>query len=169
MADYTKTAVGEIRNFLWSEAQDSGVLDRNDYIADNFIIPLNPIIPAQEVPEFNNLMSGKTYVVYDFEVNAYDPDFWICEENLILSVVCPSYNKSVEIINFLTDLFRRMDLTAKDLNGQLSETSPFKFHYFYINQVQSPAPVDEEGGNHISLVDISYKYSRLIGSDGRFI
>ena len=169
MADYKKTSISEIRDYLWNEIKDAGILNRDDYLADGFIIPLNPIIPAQEIPEFNNLIPGKTYIVYDYEINSYEPDFWMCDENLILSIVCPDYNKSVEILNFLLDLFRRMDLTAKDMNLQLSSSSPFKFHYFYINNMQSPAPFEQEGGNQVSLIDISYKYSRLIGSDGRFL
>lgn len=169
MADYTKTAVAEIRDYLWQELQDNNILNKNEYIADGFIYPLNPIIPAQQVPEFNNLMSGKPYIFYDFQVDSYSDDFWMCSENLILYVVCKDYGKSLEIINFLIDLFRRMDLTAKDLNLAKSNTSKFKYHYFYTNSVESPQPMEEEGGNQISVIDISYTYSREIGPDGRFL
>jgi hypothetical protein len=168
MADYTKTAVGEIRDFLWTQLKNNTLLNKNDYIADGFIQPLIPIIPAQQVPEFNNLISGKTYIVYDFQIGAYDSDYWICEENLILYIISPDYGKGVQIINFLIDLFRRMDDSAKDVNSSLI-SDLFKFHYFYINSAESPSPMEEEGGNQIATVDISYKYSREIGENGRFL
>jgi hypothetical protein len=168
MADYTKTAVGEVRAFLWENLKADNILNENEYIADGFIHPLVPIIPAQQVPEFNNLISGKPYIVYDFEVGAYDSDYWICEENLILYIISTDYGKSVQILNYLIDLFRRMDDTARDVNSSLNSDT-FKFHYFYVNRMESPLPMEEEGGNQISTADISYKYSRRIGSNGRFL
>lgn len=168
MADYTKTAVGEVRDFLWTNLKSANIFNEHEYIADGFTYPLIPIIPAQQVPEFNNLISGKPYIVYDFEIGAYDSDYWICEENLILYIISPDYGKGVQTINFLVDLFRRMDDSAKDVNAAtVSDT--FKFHYFYINKAESPSPMEEEGGNQISMVDISYKYSRRIGSNGRYL
>ena len=168
-ADYTKTAIGEVRDYLWKEIQETGILNKNDYIADGFSKPLIPIIPSQQIPEFNNLISGKPYIIYDFNVNTYDSDFWMCEETLQLSLVATSFSKIIELTNFLTDVFRRMDLTAKDINTSHDISSKFKFHYFYIQNIQSPDPVDEEGGNYMGYVDITYKYSRLIDQNGRFL
>lgn len=169
MADYTKTAVAEVRDFMWDSLKEDGILNKNDYIADGFTIPLNPIIPAQQVPEFNNLLSGKPYIVYDFEVREYDSDYWICEENLMLSIISPNYNKIVEISTYLIDLFRRMDDSAKDLNSFKETSSPFKYHFFYINSVESPVATEEEGGTFVGFVEVSFKYSRQIGPNGRFL
>lgn len=169
MVDYSKTAVAEIRDFIWSEIQEAGILNRNDYIADGFNKPLNPIIPVQQVPEFNNLMSGKTHIVYDFMVKTYSEDFWMCEEEMSLYIYSPDYSKILQITNFLLDTFRRMDLTAKDVNLSRANNSKFKYHYFYLDAAESPSPVDEEGGNHMGYVSIAYKYSREIGSDGKFL
>ena len=169
MADYTKTAIAEIRDFMWDSLQTDGILNKNDYIADGFPIPLVPIIPSQQVPEFNNLMSGKPYIVYDFEINDYNADYWICEETLMLSINSHNYNKIVEIITYLVDLFRRMDDAAKDMNSFKAESSPFKYHYFYINNAQSPSAAEEEGGLYTGFLDISFKYSREIMSNGRFL
>ncbi len=169
MADYTKTAVGEVRDFLWTNLKEDNILNKNDYIADGFIVPLIPIIPTQQVPEFNNLMSGKPYIVYDFEISQYTEDYWICEENIIFSIVSPDYGKIVQIMNYLVDLFRRMDDTAKNVNAGLADDSKFQFYYFYINNAVSPEAAEEEGGNQIGYIDVTYKYSRQIGSNGRFL
>ena len=167
--DYTKNAIAEIRDYLWKEIQSTKVLNKNDYIADGFSKPLVPIIPSQQIPEFNNLISGKPYIIYDFNINSYDSDFWMCEETLQLSIVSNSYGKVVELMNFLVDVFRRMDLTAKDVNANSGISSKFKFHYFYVQDAQSPDPVEEEGGNYVGYVDVTYKYSRFIDNNGRFL
>lgn len=167
--DYTKTATSEIRNYLWNEIKLAKILNPNDYIADGFKVPLNPIIPSQQIPEFNNLISGKPYIIYDFEINSYDSDFWMCEETLNFSIVSKDYGKVAEVINFFVDIFRRMDLTAKDVNENSGISSKFKFHYFYIQNAQSPDPVEEEGGNYVGYVDVTYKYSRQIGDKGRYL
>jgi len=53
-ADYTKVAVYDIRMAIWDELKNAGILDPNDYYPDGFTDPLIPIVPSQQVPEFNN-------------------------------------------------------------------------------------------------------------------
>ena len=169
MTDYNKTAIGEIRDFLWKNLKQDGILKESDYIADGFTRSLVPIIPTQQVPEFNNLMSGKTYIVYDFNIYSYGEDYWICEENASFMIVSSDYGKIVQIINYMVDLFRRMDDAAKDLNIEYMGNTPFKYHLFYIDGVEGPQPTEEEGGNMIGTVDVTFKYSREIGPNGRFL
>ena len=169
MTDYSLTAVSEIRNFLWENLQADKILNKNNYIADGFRKPLIPIIPTQQVPEFNNLLSGKTYIFYDYMINSYNEDYWKCNESIMLNIVSNDHAEINKIINYLVDLFRRMDDTAKDINSSASVSDLFKYYYFYINSVSSPEPFEEEGGNQIATVDISYQYSRQIGNNGRFV
>ena len=167
--NYKDTAISKIRNFLWQEIMDNNLLDQHDYLADGIKELLVPIIPAQQVPEFNNLISGKPYIVYDFDIVGYGEEFWICEENILFSIFSTSYQKVVELTNFMIDLFRRMDETAKDVNGNMLSSDIFKFFYFTINAASSPTPIKEEGGNFMGQVDITYKYSRHLDSNKRYL
>lgn len=166
--NYADSAVSKIRSYIWDKLTENQILLERDYIADNFIVPLVPIIPTQQVPEFNNLLGGKTYIVYDFEVSEYYDQWWICQENLILTVVSNDYSKIIEITQYLIDLFRRNDESAEDINVWQDSSSKFRFHTFILKSAMSPTPVAEEGGRQMGTVEITYKYSRNLDSNGRF-
>ena len=168
--NYSDTAFSRVRLFVWDKLKEVGLLDPNDYIADGFIEPLVPIIPVQQVPEFNNLVGNKTYLIYDYDVKPYDEDsWWICEETIVFTVVSNDFNAIISITQFLVDLFRRMDDSATDVNTYNGSTSIFKFFNFILNSASSPSPFEEEGGRQMADIDISYKYSRVLDSNGRFI
>lgn len=166
--DYTITAFGKIRSFLWDNLKSSGVLNSNDYIADGFIQPLVPIIPIQQVPEFNNLIGNKPYIIYDYDINYVDEMWWICEEKVVFSIVSTDFDKIVQITQFMVDLFRRMDESAGDLNDVEPSTTKFKFFTIMLSGASSPSPSDEEGGRLMGEVQITYKYSRFLDENGRF-
>lgn len=170
MTNYADTAFGTIRLFLWDKLKEAGILSANDYIADGFIIPLVPIIPVQQVPEFNSLVGDKPYIIYDYDINSYDEQWWICEEKLVFTIVSSSFEKIVEITQFMVDLFRRMDESAKTLTEwQDLSTSKFKFFTFILSGAQSPTPYEEEGGRQMGEVSITYKYSRELDENNRFV
>ena len=94
--DYTKVAVYDVRSVLWSELQAANLLDPTDYYADGFIDPLIPIIPAQQIPEFNNLLPGKTYIVYDVVQRNVGVGWWMSEETLTLDIVSTSAHPNTQ-------------------------------------------------------------------------
>lgn len=166
--DYTLTAFSQIRNYTWEKLQDAKILDSNNYIADGFIEPLVPIIPVQQVPEFNNLVGNSAYLIYDYDTSSYSDEWWVCEETIKFNVVSNEFSKIIQISQFLIDLFRRMDSSAVDLNTWQGSNAKFKFFSFTLLGASSPSPSDEEGGRVMSEIQISYKYSRVLDSDGRF-
>ena len=168
MTDYKDTAFGAIRSFMWEALQTASILDPNDYIADGFIEPLVPIIPVQQVPEFNNLVGNSPYIIYSYDTMSYSDEWWICEESITFNIVSNEFSKIIEISQFLIDLFRRMDSTAVDINAWQLSTSKFRFYTFSLANASSPVPYVEEGGRVMSQVEISYKYSRVLDSNGRF-
>lgn len=169
MTIYKQNARSIINSFLWQELKNTEVLDENDYRPDNFTKTLIPIIPAQEVPEFNNLLPDQTYIIYDYEINDYMDKWWICEEYMTYSIVGTKFGKVMEIIELMVDLFRRKDLAGKDLQTFNTNPSKIKFYSACLDSVSSPSPAEYEGGRIIGIVQITYKYSREVGSDGRFI
>lgn len=168
MADYTKTSISIINSFLWSELINNNILSENDYRPDGFTSTIVPIIPTQEVPEINNLIPEATFIVYDFEVEGYSDDWWICEETAMYTIVSPNYSKIIEIIQFMVDLFRRVDITGQEVQEYNTSQSILKFYTVSINNSSSPTPFESEGGRMSATVEISYKYSRILGDQGRF-
>ena len=169
MTNYLKNARSVINNFLWDGIKENNILDEDDYRPDGFTKSIIPIIPTQEIPEFNNLLSGKTYIVYDFEISGYDEDWWMCYETITYSIISEDYSKMIELFEFMIDLFRRKDISGKELQISSNETDYFKFFSTCIDRVSSPDPYDFESGMAVATIEISYKYSRIIGDEGRYI
>lgn len=167
MTNYADSAISKVRDFLWSNLVNDEILNPNDYIADGFLKPIVPIIPTQQVPELNNLIGNQTYIVYDFDISSYSDQWWICEETALFSIISNDFSKIIEIINYMVDLFRRLDDVGKEINAFLPSGTKFKFYYVSLDSATSPSPYMEEGGRQIGQVGIRYEYSRLL-TNGRF-
>jgi len=168
MTDYNKLASANIRSYLWQKIQDSGLLDINDYYADGFDEALVPIIPVQQVPEFNNLLPGKSYIIYDFEVKTIPVQWWMSDEMMTLAVFSQNYELINKITNLVQDLFRRYDESAKDVNTYLAGDTEFQFHHILIDNIFSPEPYSSEGDFQTGQIALSYSYSRKTDGNGRF-
>lgn len=168
MSQYSDLASAQVRAYIWDKIKTANLLNEQNYYADGFDDPLTPIIPAQQVPEFNNLLPGKTYMIYDFEVKTVPVQWWMTEEAMSISVISQNYDKVNEITNFMHDLFRRYDESAKNINDYLNGGSSFIFHHTMIDSIMSPEPFSSEGDYQIGTVSFSYNYSRKTESDGRF-
>lgn len=168
MTHYNNIASSDIRKYIWQAIQDAEILDPHDYYADGFSDLLIPIIPTQQVPEFNNLLPGKTYMIFDWEVRTVPVQWWMTEESFTLSVVSQNYDVLNQITNLVHDLFRRYDESAVDLNNYLAGDTNFIYHHTMIDSIMSPEPFNSEGDYQIASVMFTYNYSRLINNDGRF-
>lgn len=169
MADYKKNARSVINSYLWNELKSNNILLETDYRPDGFTNTLVPIIPSQQVPEFNNLISDKPYLVYDYEVDGYSDDWWICYEHMLYRIIATEYSKIVEITEFMIDLFRRIDITGSEIQKYNPDKDIVKFYSVSIDAASSQTPFETEGGRTYATVEISYKYSRVVGDEGRFV
>ncbi|NDB81487.1 MAG: hypothetical protein EB127_01870 [Alphaproteobacteria bacterium] len=165
---YDQLASKDIRDFIWYYLKLGGFFDENDYIADGFDIPLVPIIPSQQVPEFNNLLPGKPYIYYEFEVLPSKENWWITEEMMTLYIVSSDYDFINRVNNFLLDLMRKYDRTARRINEYFKEANSFKFYYVRIESIQSPLPFESEGGLLGGVLELNYSYSRITDRDWNF-
>lgn len=169
MADYSSLAVNDLRLFIWDQLKADNILKESDYFADGFTQPLIPIIPSQQVPEFNNLLPGKLYMTYDNEVLPISEQWWITHEMMHLMIVSPDYEQSVKVMNYLMDLLKRYDDSAKDVRQSNLISENFIFHYTAISRIKSPAPMKQEGGLRVGQVSVLFCYSRKNDESGRFL
>jgi hypothetical protein len=167
MTDYTKLAVNDLRAYIWENLKSSGLYIESNYYADGFQQPLVPVIPAQELPEFNNLLPGQPFIVYDWEAKPITQDWWMQEEVMLLNVTSMDLDEVNSVMQMLQDLFRRYDLSAYDLNA-FNPNSVFQFHYTAVESIISPEPFKTEGGHVIGQIHILYKYTRKTDSTGRY-
>ena len=113
-ANYKIDAINEIRKYLWDNLLTIGIFDDEEYTDDNTGLNIVPIIPVQQSPEMNQFLSGKKHIVYDKVGMSYDNNWMICNEQILFTIYSVDISEIAEIRNFMTDLFRRMDESAKD-------------------------------------------------------
>lgn len=160
--DYKYVASYDIRKALLNELQNKEIININEYIADGFNLPLEPVIPAQQVPEFNNLLPGKTYIIYDVAQRNMGVQWWLSEETITFDIVSRDPAEIQTIINIAVDLFRRYDLSAREINLSLSSNSPYVYHYFRIESADPVQAFSNEGGFMNGMISIAYSYTREV-------
>jgi hypothetical protein len=168
MTNYGSQPSADIRKYIWDNIQSAEILDENDYYVDGMQDSIVPIVPAQQIPEFNNSLPGRTYMLYDFDLKQIPVQWWMSEESFTLTVISQNYEIINQITSLTQDLFRRYDESAVDLNEYLDGNTDFLYHHIMIDSVFSPEPFGTEGDYQVGSVVFSYNYSRKTDPKGRF-
>lgn len=167
--NYKLDSLSEIRKYLWDQLATIGIFDEDDYVSDGIGTKIIPIIPVQQQPELNQFLSGKKHIVYDKIGMSYDTTWMICDEQALFTIYSTDVSEISEIRNFMTDLFRRMDESAQDVNKWDQISDKFKFHTIYISDISPTSPSEELQGFLSADVVLEIKYSRMIDSGGRYV
>ena len=165
--DYKIDAMFELRKFLWTQLKLTGLFDPDDYYSDNLGSEIIPIIPVQQLPEMDQFLNGKKHIVYDKIGLSYEENWLICCEKVLFTIYSTDITEIYEIRNLMTDLFRRMDESAKDVNS-LKTTNKLIFHNVMIVETTPIEPSLEIQGFLSTDVILEVKYSRVTDSLGRF-
>lgn len=167
-ANYKLDAMLELRKFLWDELSTRGIFDAEDYWSDNLNERIIPIIPVQQSPEMNQFLSGKKHIVYDKIGMSYEDNWMICCEQILFTIYSTDFSEINEIRNFMTDQFRRMDESARDVNRWDGLSDKFKFHTIHLADISPTAPSEELQGFLATDIILEIKYSRILDRTGRF-
>ena len=168
-ANYKLDAMLELRKYLWDQLSSRNIFDENDYWSDNLNENIVPIIPVQQSAEMNQFLSGKKHIVYDKVGMSYEDNWLICCEQIMLTLYSTSISDINEMRNYLTDEFRRMDESARDINRWSGLSDKFKFHTIWIADISPTAPSEELQGFFAAEVILEIKYSRITDGQGRFL
>ena len=168
-ANYKLDAMLELRKFLWKQLIDRGIFDDSDYWSDNLNENIVPIIPVQQSAEMNQFLSGKKHIVYDKIGMSYEDNWLICCEQILFTLYSTSVADINEIRNYMTDEFRRMDESARDINKWTGLSDKFKFHTIWVADISPTAPSEELQGFFSAEVILEIKYSRITDGQGRFL
>ena len=160
-------AMFELRKFLWTQLKLTGLFDPDDYYSDNLGSEIVPIIPVQQLPEMDQFLNGKKHIIYDKIGMSYEENWLICCEKVLFTIYSTDITEIYEIRNLMTDLFRRMDESAKDVNS-LKTTNKLIFHSVHITETSPIEPSLELQGFLSADVILEVKYSRVTDRLGRF-
>jgi hypothetical protein len=167
--DYKADAMLEVRKYLWESLATIGIFDEDNYYSDNIGTTIIPIIPVQQQPELDQFLSGKKHIVYDKIGMSYEDNWLICCEQILFTIYSTDVSEISEIRNFMTDLFRRMDESARDVNHWEGLSDKFKFHSIFIADISATTPSEELQGFLSTDVILEIKYSRITDAVGRFL
>lgn len=168
MTNYKLDAMFQLRKYLWESLLEAGIFNIDDYYSDVIGQEIVPIIPVQQAPELSQFLSGKKHIVYDKIGMSFEENWVISCEQVLFTIYSTEVIDIVEIRNFLSDTFRRMDESAREVN-QWDTDGIFKFHSIFIADMSPTAPSEELKGFLSSDVILEVKYSRNITPDGRYI
>jgi hypothetical protein len=168
-ANFKLDAMLELRKFLWNELKTRNIFDDEDYWSDNLNENVVPIVPVQQTAEMNQFLSGKKHIVYDKIGMSYEDNWMICCEQILFTIYSTDFSEINEIRNFMTDQFRRMDESARDINKWSGLSDKFKFHSIFVADISPTAPSEELQGFFSAEVILEIKYSRILDGVGRFL
>jgi len=168
-ANYKLDAMLELRKFLWKELVDRNIFDDEDYWSDDLNENIIPIVPVQQTAEMNQFLSGKKHIVYDKIGMSYEDNWMICCEQILFTIYSTDFAEINEIRNYMTDQFRRMDESARDINYWSGLSDKFKFHSIFVADISPTAPSEELQGFFSTDVILEIKYSRILDGQGRFL
>lgn len=169
MVNYKLDAMLELRKYIWKRLKDTEIFNEDDYYSENIGDITVPIIPVQQVAELNQFLSGKKHIVYDKIGMSYE-DLWaICCEQILFTIYSTDISEINEIRNFMTDEFRRVDESARDVNNWVDLSDKFQFYSIFIADMSPTEPSEEMEGFLSADIVLEIKYSRASGSNGRFI
>ena len=167
--DYKIDAMFELRKFLWAQLKLNNMFNQNDYYSDNLGTEIVPIVPVQQLPEMDQFLNGKKHIVYDKIGLSYEDNWLICCEQVMFTIYSTSVSEINEIRNYMTDEFRRMDESARDINKWTGLSDKFKFHTIWVADISPTAPSEELQGFFSAEVILEVKYSRITDNVGRFL
>ena len=168
-ANFKLDAMLELRKFLWNELKTRNIFDDEDYWSDNLNENIVPIVPVQQTAEMNQFLSGKKHIVYDKIGMSYEDNWMICCEQILFTIYSTDFSEINEIRNFMTDQFRRMDESARDINKWSGLSDKFKFYSIFVADISPTAPSEELQGFFSAEVILEIKYSRILDGVGRFL
>jgi len=167
--DYKADIMLDLRKYLWSQLKSNNIFAATDYYSDNIGQEIVPIIPVQQSPEMNQFLSGKKHIVYDKIGLSYEDNWAICCEQILFTIYSTDVSEINQIRNLMTDLFRRMDDSARDANAYSGISSKFKFFSIFVADISPTAPSEELAGFLSADVILEVKYARHLDPTGRFL
>jgi hypothetical protein len=167
--DYKIDMMSDLRKHLWSGLTSANIFNEEDYYSENLNANIVPILPVQQQPELDQFLSGKKHIIYDKIGMSYEENWVICCEQILLTIYATDYSEIAEIRNFITDQYRRMDESAADTNRFSGISNKFKFYSIFIADISETSPSEELAGFFSSDIVLEVKYSRHVGTDGRFL
>lgn len=126
---------------------------------------LRPIIPVQQVPEFNSMDPEIPYIVYSGRSMPMIDQWWISQDEITYTIWGNDLDTINDVAIELFDIFRRLDESADDINNYLQSIgrNDFRFHFVRVMGDFTPEAATTEGGRFGHPITFRYEYVNQAG------
>lgn len=145
------------------------VYNVNDFILDQIGTDLGydgsgirPIFPIQSVPEANQ---QQPHLVYSGITLSDARAWWTSIDEVTYTIMHNDPDTINDIVKELKDIFRRMDLTADEMND-FCDTNDLEDYFYYSFRFMGSTtsrPAEQENGLYAQPFTIRYSYSENAG------
>lgn len=163
MTDYSQSGVHQLNKWLWSKLNSFIWDGTNRAFVDYDGTGLVPIITPQQEPEFANAAGGPPFVTYAY-TTSFVQQWFVTGELAVYTVWDSNEARLRKIHTYMVDLLKRWDWTAQDINSFPGTT--FDFKEVHVVTATGPGMHDAEGGRLPATINVRYRYSNDLDSDG---
>lgn len=162
---YGDSPIYRLNTFITSKLDEMQFIDLDDYQTDlpGGELELPYMLPGQDLPEITTVYDQEQYVDLSYCVYNVTDRFNNDEPYMSCGQIAYNfYHTDIDYLlgmkDYLSELLRREDWTASDVNVfyATDETYAFDFKMINIMGTAGPAPTDDEGGRHTLLVIVRY-------------
>ncbi|QIQ62920.1 hypothetical protein SEA_MOAB_35 [Streptomyces phage Moab] len=168
MTDYKLVGAHQINKWLWSQLKNfeykTGVKAFADYkgSGNSAGFDVIPIIPGVQSAPFYDMTRGKApFIVYNYMMSGYTSEWWTCREQCVYLIYDNNEERLISILHYMTDLLKRMDWTARNINDS-GLTDP-RFDLKFVQLTSATGPDEYAFTTELSLrgvmVVIGYEYT----------
>lgn len=161
MSNYATVAIHEVNKWVWYRLQNDLPDDFSAYLVGGPMAGIRPIIPSQQVSEFNNIETGAPFIVYTYTLTGGGDSWWMHADNIVYTIYDADEARLRRIQNYLNTLLRRLDYAASEANTYLNLTPPTAFDIKYIGLTggSGPDPYTAEGGRQGAMLTFRIEYT----------
>lgn len=168
MTNYKPIGAHQVNKWLWSQLKNfeykPGVKAFKDYkdSGNTSGFPVVPIIPGVQSTAFSDMTGNRSpFIVYNYITSGYTTEWWLCREQCAYIIYDSDEERLISILHYMSDLLKRMDWTARNINSS-GLTDP-RFDMKYVQLTSSAGPDDYQVTTELSLrgamLVINYEYT----------
>lgn len=154
LVQYDLNAVHAINRFLWMRLTTDGILSPADY-GDRV-----PIIPRQQVPEFNAV--NAPFIVYNWTIPPIGSDWFRASEQIVYLIYSYDARDHRVLLNYMRSLLDRAEGAAGEVNNYVwsidARYRKFTIHDIRMDMANAPLPIGEENSRMESMITFTVDY-----------
>lgn len=162
---YGDSPVYRLNSYITNKLASMEFIDlskyKTDLIGGEFVIPF--MLPGQDLPEVTTVYDQDEYQELSYCIYSVSDRLSTDEPYMSCGQIAYTfYHLDIDYLigmkDYLTELLKREDWSAQDVNDYFSNSATYPFDFKFINVLTTAGPsyVDDEGGRSSMLIVVRY-------------